>query len=414
MVMTSLVCADFQEEYMITKVVFFVVSPFQNRDYDRFGIEVLKGVGFEVEVYDLSPYVFPSLYARGVKRDRSNAARTVQSEKEALKIIAGLSAGCFVFMMMHFWRGTFRLFKAVTRFGLPYAVCVTTPVPSYSIFRSFRKKIAWSLLTKIMNYCTGYPFRPRFARFWGVQEPAYFLAGGDGALRHEMAAMIGKKTETLWLHSWDYDIYLKDIHQKLQLFEDGRERVVFLDAPGPKFMRDDLTKGKMQCPLTEERHYPSLCSFFRLVERHFDVQVEIAGHPGAEHEMYPPCFEGRLTLHGRTFDMIRRARFVIARESAAIAFAVIMNKPVIFITTDEAETDPELSNDIAAMASALGKKPVNINRLGEIDLNREIGIDTAAYAAFRNEYIKRDGTEDLNSWRIVANRIRGPKPTAVL
>lgn len=399
---------------MITKVVFFVVSPFQNRDYYRFGIDILKSNGFEVEVYDLSPYVHPALYERGVKSDRSNFARVVISRREALDIIGRLPTDCLAFMMLHYWRETHSLFREISKRGIPYAVCVTTPVPVYSIFRSFRKKINRSLPGKAVKFVSGYPFMPRFARFWGVREPAYFLAGGKGALNHEMAAMIGRGTEILWLHSWDYDVYLKGKDHLPMPFDDGCERAVFLDAPGPKFLRDDLRLPAMRCPLTEDKHYPSLCAFFQLVERHFSMKVEIAGHPGAGHEMHPPCFEGRLTQHGRTFEMVRRSTFVIARESAAIAFAVILNKPVIFITTDEAEADPELSNDIAAMAYALGKKPVNINRLGDIDLDREIKIDAAAYAAFRNEYIKRDGTEDLNSWHIVANRIRELKPAAVL
>jgi hypothetical protein len=52
--------------HKIIKIVFFVASPFDKRDFKRFGIDLLRSNGFEVFVYDLSPIVFPKLYEVGV------------------------------------------------------------------------------------------------------------------------------------------------------------------------------------------------------------------------------------------------------------------------------------------------------------------------------------------------------------
>ena len=41
----------------IKKVIYIIETRFNKRDYDRFGIEILKKNGFEVEVWDFTPFL---------------------------------------------------------------------------------------------------------------------------------------------------------------------------------------------------------------------------------------------------------------------------------------------------------------------------------------------------------------------
>ena len=89
------------------------------------------------------------------------------------------------------------------------------------------------------------------------------------------------------------------------------------------------------------------------VEKEFDVKVEIAGHPKTDHDEFPSYFGRRKTVYGKTWKMIRDSKFIINRNSTAINFAVIYNKPIIFHTSSEIETDPVMLNQVWSIASWL-------------------------------------------------------------
>ncbi|HPP88644.1 MAG TPA: hypothetical protein PLM75_12375, partial [bacterium] len=46
----------------IRKIIFLYSSIFCERDYKRFGIDILKQNDFKVEVWELSPIIFPKVY----------------------------------------------------------------------------------------------------------------------------------------------------------------------------------------------------------------------------------------------------------------------------------------------------------------------------------------------------------------
>jgi len=48
----------------ITEIIFFIESPFNRRDYERFGIDLLKENGFQVRVWDFTPILYPEVYKR--------------------------------------------------------------------------------------------------------------------------------------------------------------------------------------------------------------------------------------------------------------------------------------------------------------------------------------------------------------
>jgi hypothetical protein len=49
---------------MINKIIFFVESPFNQRDYSRFGIEILVKNGFKVEIWDFTHILYSAIYSK--------------------------------------------------------------------------------------------------------------------------------------------------------------------------------------------------------------------------------------------------------------------------------------------------------------------------------------------------------------
>ncbi len=397
---------------MIKKVVFILPHPYSHRDYKRFGGEILADNGFEVVFFDFSRLLAPLLWEKGVKKDRKKGAIVINTWEEAKDLISQFSKECFVFCMFVYRQKSFRIYRTLSQSKAPYAISATNAIPDRidqsSQVERFLKRIPRITLSKLSVFFKQCAFRPIYAKYFGIRAPNILLAGGTKSLNYSQVALIGKKTEILWLHTMDYDIYLENLdniyHARLK-HHYNHEKAVFLDAPTPLFSRDNLVSGT-ECALTVEKFYPSLCKFFETLENQIGVTVEIAGHPGGDHAPYPECFGNRLTLHGQTFQMVMRSKVVIARDSSAINFAVLLNKPVIFISTDEAEACPELSNSIPAMAASLGKTPINIDHQFDINWDKELSIDEKAYSNYKKYFIKKDGSEELNSWQIVANRLK--------
>ena len=46
----------------IKKIIYFIESTFCQRDFERFGIEIMKDNGFCVEIWDFTPFISPETY----------------------------------------------------------------------------------------------------------------------------------------------------------------------------------------------------------------------------------------------------------------------------------------------------------------------------------------------------------------
>jgi hypothetical protein len=213
---------------------------------------------------------------------------------------------------------------------------------------------------------------------------------------------VGSRTETLWIHANDYDLYLKCKQEMTGGLEENIG--VFLDEYMP-FHPDYLYLG-IDAPYTPDEYYPPLRSFFDLVEKAYDVRIVIAAHPRSKYEDHPDYFGGREVLRGKTIELIQRSRFVLLHCSTAVNFAVLFKKPCIFVTTNLMQ-ERFHGPSIRKMAALLGKTPIVVDNgyVGEIE--KELNVDESAYRSYRNAYIKRDGTDEKPFWQIFSDRIKG-------
>jgi hypothetical protein len=142
-----------------------------------------------------------------------------------------------------------------------------------------------------------------------------------------------------------------------------------------------------------------------MLEKRTGKKIVIGAHPRSQYEQHPDYFGGRLVARGKTVELVKDAAFVILHWSTAVNFAVLFRKPLLFITTNEIE-ESEYSAYAIVMASAFGKRVINLNNTSAIDWDKELAVDEEAYDKYKNRYIKRDGTEELPFWQIVANYLK--------
>ena len=76
---------------MNNKIIFIVESQFTKRDYNRFGIELLKKLGHQIEIWDLTPFLRPNLYLNYTPPDLYyNNHKIINSKLEANNQLSSL------------------------------------------------------------------------------------------------------------------------------------------------------------------------------------------------------------------------------------------------------------------------------------------------------------------------------------
>jgi len=389
----------------IKKIVVAVASPLTKRDFIRFGGEVLKDNGFDVWFYDFSPIVYPKLFKNCTFPDMYRPENYIlfSNERQVEKYIGELSPHSFVVTALSFSSETYKILRALSKTKIPYCALSNQSDPVWaekktSQFFEVLKKIFSSGPTALKKII----YHPKFSHLWRLRPPDFCIAGGEPSLERNRARfMIGDDTEILWAHALDYDIYLENKGKNIKA---SRDYSVFLDPLAPMFQGDTLALG-YKSATSVENYYPSLCNFFKHVEKQLNTKIKIAAHPKSNHPAYPDCFGNRETVRGDTFGMIESSRFVITHSSTAFQFAILLRKPVIFLTTAELEKEKSFSGDIKAWANSIGKKPINIDEPLTMDWKKELYVDEKIYSDYTELHIKRKGTEELNVWQILANRL---------
>lgn len=390
---------------MVKKVIICIESPFNKRDYKRFGIEVLQKNGFKVEVWDLTRVFYPKLDLTPREPFEFSGLRIFKKKNTVKNLILGLTSEDMIITWFDYLYFRFYWFyRAISKSRSFYsAMQVGAPIGFYGVSESFYLKLRRVFGRMPLKACFRIVrdnlFRRIPHKYLGIKPAVYWFAGTDASLEHYYFPN-DKTTKVAYLHTFDYDLYLEKTNEKIV---DSPETAVFLDSYLP-FHEDDNMVGALHW-VTADKYYPNLCSFFDYVEREQNIKVDIAAHPRSFYEKHPDYFNQRTLRIGQTIESIRGAKFVISHDSNALNFAVIYRKPIIFIITEEM-----ISNNVAGMvynvASWFGKKPVNIDRPLHVDWENELKMDKERYDRFLNTFIKKRGTDNINSWQIVANKLK--------
>lgn len=159
-------------------------------------------------------------------------------------------------------------------------------------------------------------------------------------------------------------------------------------------------------PTTPTRFLPALNRFFTGLEAASGIPVVIAAHPrvGGCGDSHP--YGDRKLIAGQTANLVRGAKLVLAHASTSISFAVIWNKPIAFLTSDDIDEEKWIGGRVRRFAEILRAPLFNIDH-ATTDTTRMIGAtcDQNAYDAYRRAYIREDDVPDAPLWAIVGDRL---------
>lgn len=397
----------------IKKIVYLVESHFSQRDYKRFGIEVMIKNGFEVEIWDATPIIHPDNYKKITISDpcyfknikfflaKDHLTHSILTLKNTFII-------CFVF----YNDISYFIYEAMTKNNILYSVFLSNLVPI--TYQANKKRFLSELKNKLIYAYSLLIKRELLSYLWKklqkqdnktcsflVKTACFVLAGGEIFWEQYKGYNypIDEHSKILWLHQLDYDLYLEAKNKQ----DKKGHYAVFLDEYYP--FHPDYLYLNISPPTTAEEYYPLLLKFFEYLEKKIKIKVVIAAHPRSQYENHPDYFKGREVIKGNTVQLVRDCQFVITHSCNANNYSVLFKKPIIFITTSKIMKSIH-QNYIDGMAKCFNKNVINLNEKYDIDFNSELFIDEKAYHNFKSQYIKKKDSIDLPFWQIVSDEIK--------
>jgi hypothetical protein len=225
--------------------------------------------------------------------------------------------------------------------------------------------------------------------------PDYVVVGGSKSI----SGINENKTSVIKAHNMDYDFFIQEKYIKSKK---KNNYLVFLDEDAAYWAGYKFFEWKPF--VTAENYYPIIDHALHEIAKSLKLNIKIAAHPRSIYEVKKIKYKHPI-LKNKTFELVRDANVVVAHCSTSLQFAIIMKKPIIFITTDEIQNMP-YKEWITATASQLGKTVFNINQLSrEHNWKNYLNVDDKKYEKYIENFIKTKGSQEKLLWNIVIEHI---------
>jgi hypothetical protein len=377
-------------------IVFLRSFPLSQRDYDRYGIETIKEQGINVQYWDLTEMLNKRIWEKHKEKAfKFPGYHKVPAMNLLKRMFNNLGETIFIDVLgTGFTCNSVR--NLVKKKSCKICVMEQALLPNeIAPKKNFYAKITFKrFLEKFRIY--GLLTFPKYIinSFNAKRRPSvdYRLMSGTASLPRRDPHLIN--AQKIWTHSLDYNLFLL-----LQSQKKTNNTIVFIDN-GINGTNSDFSRFNAKPFATMENYNFSMRRVFDVLEKHFNTTVVIAGHPKGNYKNNPNPFGKREVHLNKTGELIRDCKLVISTGSTADSFAVLWNKPILFITTDEIANSPH-NIIVKSACQILDTQIVNVDHdLEGIDWLSLSQKSIANYDEYRNKIIKKDGTPKENSWKI--------------
>lgn len=388
------------------KVIYLIEQPLDERNYERFGIQTWIDRSWSIEIWDLTPLSYPRVWQNFIDSRRTLKdfygyfPITAQVNLEA-RYASCQNAGYFIDLTGdNFY--SIRVKKRLIQMGALRVVYALGSIPEANggkqgvLSRKIQKALEKGPV-KLVKWALDMALRKLMSP---LIRPELGIASGSKSL-----LSLGRANKIIHAHNLDYDIYVKS---KNLNDSSAKGHVVFIDQ-NYCFHSDFIYEG-LSFPVSQEMYFPAVSKAIHKIADELRITMCVAAHPRSTYHLRDQVyFEGMSIKSGATAELIKDCSVVLCHDSTAIQFAVLFEKPVIIVTTDELEASV-WGASIAGVASALGKSVINIDRdLDKVDWSKELHIDYQKYAEYKNMYIKIDGSPEQTAWDILIDHIENSR-----
>ena len=378
------------------KNLFFLTDiGFSKRDYERFSIKILQKF-YNIYVVDLM-CLNQKLFKLNIYKDSIFKIRKYIKIKSVQHFFDfELKNNCdYAIDLINTRNNKTYYFKNLLKrkriklvyfsFGLVPPNCRTLAENSLRILGlmlspfKFLKKIFLVLNNKINNF-----------KFKKLQADIMLISGKAKLENYNL-----KNTKKIiFSHSLDYENFLKTKIKKNFI---KKKYYVFLDQYLP-FHPATYYRNEPHL-VTAEKYFSSLNKFFSMLEKKLKIKVVIAAHPRANLKNYNFYFNNRYVSYAHTLQLVNYASGVLAHTTTAISYAIILKKPIIFLTTNEiikSFDDYRVHSNARLLNSTLINIDDNKDLIYEQLQKKNIRVDLKKYKSYFDNYIKHPKSQNIS------------------
>jgi len=368
----------------VKEIVFISFHPLTNGILNNYCISELIGKGVSVKYYYLrNIYKNFNLVSGQVK---SNIIVSLDNFKELNTVIKNSSKNTKYILLLHMELKTLPVYLILSRnksfmIFLAWGQFFFRPKSKQNFLKKIKnmyKKIFYYIVNKIVL---------KIVDLLHLVKPfdLVFASGSVATNNYQNHKKIQQ------FNYFDYDTYLKS---KDTLIE-SKSYIVFLDINLP-YHSDQKALGIK--PIEPEIYYSSMNKYFDEIEKKTSMKVIIAAHPKSQYDKN--VYGGREIIINETNNLVKNSSIVLTHTSSSFVFAVLHNKPIIFLLSDEIErVYPEIIvNPVEYLTSQLGCLLTNIDH-DNLSYS-DIQIDKEKYDLFKYNFITSKESENKFNYEI--------------
>ena len=380
----------------VKKIIVICRIPLTLKLVKDFYINELIEKGFKVEYWNVASLFYNDEHIDIPDIVNANYYRKVCSYEEFKSFIMNEDKSTTLFIAQEWFTfKTLRFFRELSlqhcfigfyeRPGFPMNL-EKTPISIRHLFVLDKyREYSYKLFTKIITKLA--------LKFKYASPPNIVFAAGNA-----VSEITKRFADIIDINHFDYDVYILN-DKRIERLIDG-DYCVFLDEYLP-YHSDFAILGMPS--VNPENYFIEINDFFQRIEEKYNLEVVIASHPKSDYSNNP--YKGRKIFKYKTLDLVKYSKCVVAHASTSLSFAVMYNKPLLFIYTDDyAYTYRNtLINFVKKIALILGTCSFNIkNKLPEYEeLFKEPNKDKNN--SFINNYLSAARYKDKLSEDIIAD-----------
>ncbi len=313
--------------------------------------------------------------------------------REALRLVCELSPSYYVDLLGGSIRASLlriNLAKNAIRVMLVNTYDIPTAVFPRSSLKSRILAVAKHPKRRVVDFLEFVGRKITTARIRLLHQEMIIVAGALAFTPHRLPTT---NTVVIPAHTGDYES-----------FRDAEPTQGTKDARGVVFLEDGMTGHTdyiyldHPLPVTPEQYLLSLERFLtisaRYCERH---EYIVALHPSSIDIHLNRQFAADVMIRNRTQELVRHAELVIAHFSTSISWAVLYDKPILLITSDELAVS-SFSPVIYSFSEHLNVRVLNIDSASEDDIASAIAtarsLDNDKRQAFIDLFLKHPDSSD--------------------
>ena len=386
------------------KLVYLYENEFLKKDFERYGLKYYLKKNIIVEIWDLTPHLKKNYFKKirlinDLDLSINNFVYKFFHKKDS--IIAALNSESKSSIFISFLENssdTQFIFTELNKINHYWGVLHMSSYPNQKL--NFKEKIKLGIknpnliykkfINKVLNNLDNYQFQhnPKFV----------ILAGQKSKIPYQINSNTNIKN--INVHNFNYDNFL-DFYEK-NFVDDSLPKYkywAYIDEMVP-YHSDMMHMGIAEPICEEDIYYEEINIFFNRIEKLTGIKILILGYQKAKYLKIDreKLFQGRKIIYDKTNESVKNSHGVLMHNSTAVSFPVIYKKNIIFLLSENYNL--LYKKTILALASELGKDPINISNLGEIDFTKNINREK--YDQFFRKYINnRKKIDNLKSYEII-------------